>query len=475
IGWICLKLSNFRICLLGWVLDPRQWQNRLQEYFRRCTTYRCSWLFRNEIERKRKNMNNKVVLKKRIPIIIPLFNAVEYTKQAVETLKRNTHANLYEVIFVDNGSTDGTKDFLKQLIQDDPEHFRVVTNETNLGFAGGMNTGLRAIATLDWEYVTLANNDLLFSQNWLYQLLECMQFSNIPNLGAVGPVSNAAGGTQGVAVGYKTIGEFDKWAQEWHQVHQRQWVPAARLVGLCLLMTRKFVDTVGEFDERFVGGMWEDNELCVAHDTPIPLVDGSTKTIKELSELSSLDNVYVYSINEKGKIIPGKVNQVWKTGTKETLKITLDNNESFRCTSDHKVMLRDGSYVEAKNLKPNDSLMPLYRKFDQAHLPGYEFMYFPGEDKWHFTHREFWKHYNNETKYVNTKTHVVHHKDFTKINNLPTNLVKMTGDDHLRLHGSLGVPPEQIIKRDEGRKRFLESANGKKLTEWRRTFAAQFC
>ena len=207
--------------------------------------------------------NEKVVLRHRIPVIMPLFNALEYTKQAVDTLKKNTHANMYEVIFVDNGSTDGTKDYLKQLVQDDPEHFRVITNETNLGFAGGMNTGLRAISTFDWEYVVLVNNDLLFSQNWLYQLLQCMQFSGYKNLGAVGPVSNAAGGTQGVQVGYKTIGEFDKYAQDWHQAHANQWAPAARLVGLCLLMSREYVNAVGEFDERFIGGMWEDNDLAL--------------------------------------------------------------------------------------------------------------------------------------------------------------------------------------------------------------------
>ena len=164
----------------------------------------------------------KVILQSRVPIIIPLFNAVEYTKQAVETIKRNTHANMYEVIFVDNGSTDGTKDFLKQLVQDDPEHFRVVTNETNLGFAGGVNSGLRAIAPFKWQYTCIANNDLLFTPNWLYQLLECIQFANLPNLGAVGPVSNAAGGSQGVAVGYKNpTTELDQWASGWHQAHNR--------------------------------------------------------------------------------------------------------------------------------------------------------------------------------------------------------------------------------------------------------------
>lgn len=208
-------------------------------------------------------MSTEVVLNKRVQIIIPLFNAVEYTKQAVESLRKNTHSNLYEVIFVDNNSTDGTKDFLKQLIQDDPEHFRVVTNTENKGFAGGINTGLQAISGLQWEYVCLANNDLLFTPNWLIQLLDCIQHAKLSNVGAVAPVSNAAGGTQGIKVGYSNVSEVDSWATSYHIAMNNNWTEEGMLVGLCFLMTRKLFDTVGYFDERFLGGMWEDNDYCL--------------------------------------------------------------------------------------------------------------------------------------------------------------------------------------------------------------------
>lgn len=206
---------------------------------------------------------NTVKLDHRVQIIIPLFNAVEYTKQCVDTLKRNTHTNLFEVVFVDNGSTDGTKAFLKQLVQDDPEHFRVVTNDENKGFAGGVNAGLQAISSFNWEYACIANNDLLFTPNWLIQMLDCIQHATLPNVGAVGPVASFAGGSQGVQATYKTIPEIDNWAQTYHQMHSREWVEAGRIVGLCFLMSRKFFDTIGYLDERFVGGMWEDNDYCL--------------------------------------------------------------------------------------------------------------------------------------------------------------------------------------------------------------------
>ena len=204
-----------------------------------------------------------VVLNKRVPIIIPLFNAVEYTMKAVDSIRANTHANLYEIIFVDNASTDGTKEYLKRLVAEDPDHIRVITNDVNLGYGGGMNTGLRALSAFQWEYCCIANNDLIFTPNWLYQMLECLQLAPIENLGAVGPVSNAAGGSQGIQANYQSEAAMGQWSAEYHQLHQREWAEAGRLVGLCVLMTRKFFDTVGYFDERFVGGMWEDNDWCL--------------------------------------------------------------------------------------------------------------------------------------------------------------------------------------------------------------------
>ena len=201
-----------------------------------------------------------VVLKNRIPIIIPLFNCVEYTKQAVDSIRKNTHPNMYEVVFVDNGSTDGTKSYLKQLTQDDPEHFRVVTNEKNLGFAGGVNVGLQLISGFQWEYACIANNDLLFTPDWLFQMLSC--FVN-DKVGAVGPVSNAAGGSQGISVGYQDVAQVDQWATAYHQANEGRRAEVGRLVGLCFLMSRKFFDCVGYLDTRFINGMWEDNDYCL--------------------------------------------------------------------------------------------------------------------------------------------------------------------------------------------------------------------
>ena len=102
--------------------------------------------------------------------------------------------------------------------------------------------------------------------------------------------------------------------------------------------------------------------VCLAGDTAIRLLNGETKTIKELYESQAKD-FWVYSIDKNGNIVPGKADTVLLTRKNaDVLKVTLDNGKSFKCTPDHKCMLRDGSYVEAKDLKAGVALMPLYTK-----------------------------------------------------------------------------------------------------------------
>lgn len=184
-------------------------------------------------------------------------------------------------------------------------------------------------------------------------------------------------------------------------------------------------------------------QSCLTGDTKIPLLDGSVKTLKELYDLK-LKDFWVYSTDINGKLAPGKANEVIYTKTEETLKITLDNGEFFKCSKDHPVLLRNGEYVIAENLKVNDSLMPLYRQLSKKGelnkvLTGYELFYqndlnleFDNPKAWDYTHRRV-----AENQYDITKKLVVHHKNFKKTDNSPSNLLPITRNDHIKLHKEL--------------------------------------
>lgn len=106
----------------------------------------------------------------------------------------------------------------------------------------------------------------------------------------------------------------------------------------------------------------------------IPCLDLSTEIRLVKKEPMTLDNIIkgfnegysfkVYSYDcQSGEVYPDKVVRARITGKDvEGVKVTLDNNESEICTPDHLWMLRDGTYVQAKELKTGDSLMPLYTR-----------------------------------------------------------------------------------------------------------------
>lgn len=194
-------------------------------------------------------------------------------------------------------------------------------------------------------------------------------------------------------------------------------------------------------------------EACLTGDTKIRLLNGTTKTIKELYEEHAKD-FWVYSIDKDGNVVPGKADTVVLTRKNaKVLKIMLDNGEYFKCTPDHKCMLRDGSYVEAQYLKAGMSLMPLYTKQNNVYYKAdkskqaYEMVYNPGLAKvegektgtWKYTHRLV----SDFTNGVQSRGMVVHHKNFNKNDNTPENLELMSFSDHQKLH-THSYTPEQI-------------------------------
>ena len=75
----------------------------------------------------------------------------------------------FEVVLVDNGSSDGSAAFVRQEFSD--ERLKIIRSETNLGFAGGNNLGFR---NSSGDYIVLLNNDTIPDANWLKTLVQCI-------------------------------------------------------------------------------------------------------------------------------------------------------------------------------------------------------------------------------------------------------------------------------------------------------------
>ncbi|MBO6088297.1 glycosyltransferase, partial [bacterium] len=94
----------------------------------------------------------------KLSIITLTYNNLEYTRNFIKSLYENTKD--FELILVDNGSTDGTVEYLKSLPYN---NIKFIFNEKNLGFPKGNNQGLEIA---EGEYIGFLNNDILLSSNW---------------------------------------------------------------------------------------------------------------------------------------------------------------------------------------------------------------------------------------------------------------------------------------------------------------------
>lgn len=187
----------------------------------------------------------------RTSIIIVTHNQLAYTRQCVDSIRLRTDEEC-ELIFIDNGSTDGTVEYLRSI----PGAI-VVANQTNRGFPAAVNQGLQRATG---NNILLLNNDTIVTTGWLRRLLTVL-YSD-PKIGMVGPVSNEVSGEQRIEVSYGNMAELDGFAWDWGRVHGHELLQTDRLVGFCLLIRREVIERIGGFDEQFGIGCFEDDDFC---------------------------------------------------------------------------------------------------------------------------------------------------------------------------------------------------------------------
>src|SRR5262249_36483839 len=100
--------------------------------------------------------------------------------------------------------------------------------------------------------------------------------------------------------------------------------------------------------------------LCLTGDTRVPLLDGRTRTMRELAEeYGTSETFYVYSCDEEGRVAVGEARGCRVTRPHaEVWEVELDDGSTIRGTPDHPFLMRSGVYRNLSELKPGDSLMP---------------------------------------------------------------------------------------------------------------------
>jgi GT2 family glycosyltransferase len=173
-----------------------------------------------------------------VDIVIPVLNHLHYTKQCLEDLFANTEIPI-RVIVVNNGSSDGTSEYLASL----PE-LTVINNEINRGCAAAWNQGVKAGQS---PWVVILNNDVLLPKAWLEGLLAYAEESNSD---IVSPAM------RGHACDYDLENYAAAFTKSMSTVFRK-----GEAHGVCFMVRRSVIEKIGDFDENFRIGQYEDADF----------------------------------------------------------------------------------------------------------------------------------------------------------------------------------------------------------------------
>ncbi|MHB8806706.1 MAG: glycosyltransferase [Anaerolineaceae bacterium] len=204
---------------------------------------------------------------KKIGVVIINYNSSEYLNLSLDSLLRAKTDIPFCVGIIDNGSTkrDESKcrNIVSSLIGDNlPIQGFYIASEKNLGFSGGNNVVIkRFLDDPSISHVCLLNSDVIVTDHWIDYLLA-------DDLDITGPVTNAAGNEQTIAIDY-SVTESDSafkiingFAEKRHAIYQGHKNTTDTLYFFCTCIKRSVIEKIGLLDEQFYPGSFEDNDYC---------------------------------------------------------------------------------------------------------------------------------------------------------------------------------------------------------------------
>lgn len=190
-----------------------------------------------------------------ISIIIPVYNKSLYTFTCLKSIHETSGSNVYEIIVVDDASTDDTSRMLGNITG-----ITVIRNAENKGFIHSSNTGVKAAKG---RYIVLLNNDTIVTRGWLDALTHTFRY--FPDAGLVGAKLIYPDGRLQEAGGV-VWQDASAWNYGRYDNPDKPEYSYCRAVdycsGACLMIRRQDLIDLGSFDEYYSPAYYEDTDLA---------------------------------------------------------------------------------------------------------------------------------------------------------------------------------------------------------------------
>lgn len=200
----------------------------------------------------------------KVVISILSLDARDMLDECLKSVIDSTNYDNFEIVVVDNGSSDGTAAMVREFYPD----IHLIVNDQNLGFSKGHNQAIERGKELDMDYCLLLNNDAKVSEpGWLEELVRVAEDNE--DIGVLGPSVNDDGedyaGRNFPLYHFPIPLPYEKYDYNWLQREQNpdDFRYVDEVVGAAFMIRREVIGELGGLDEGYSPAYWEESDYCV--------------------------------------------------------------------------------------------------------------------------------------------------------------------------------------------------------------------
>lgn len=172
-----------------------------------------------------------------VSIIVQAYGRLEKTKRCIESVLKYTVDIDYELILIDNGSTDGTLEYFHSIAWEKKTILHIVQN-----IGSGYPVMMLGIKDFG-RFICILGNDVIVTKDWLKNLLTCIKSD--PKMGMVVPVSSNISNFQEVDLPYHTYEQMQTMAAEYNCSDPKKWEERLRLITVATLYRKEVLLAIG--------------------------------------------------------------------------------------------------------------------------------------------------------------------------------------------------------------------------------------